>query len=430
MLIAFYICSVFLFVISHYFFKRWVNPCSVYVIIWFAIVTLYNLNLIYYAPLISVTYRYIIVFEIAISLGLFLGNKFALRFSNKKSIAFSNSDDFDDRKFNSVLDKAIIVTAVLSSISIIPNFIIVVRKYGISDIMSNVASIYQAREAGEIDYVNYFSPIIFVTLVLMSIRIKKYGFKSYFLFVYLLAVINALSFGGRNYIVYTIILATTPILIYRDNVIQQTFFKKYRTRILVFIALAGSGYVLYLINYQRAINTVISPYISPVMANLVKINYSFYKTFQYLTEPLAYLNSYLKDPYYSFGGNTFSFWYKQINRFGFDIPRIESLPFRNIPMSCNVGTYITELIIDFGNVFSVFVIFIFGFLMGRFYCRSLKNQYDVEAISLTSLLYISIILSFFMWHVRGTNMWIATIISIIVGRVISSKSKNTFSEIR
>ena len=164
MLIAFYICSVFLFVISHYFFKRWVNPCSVYVIIWFAIVTLYNLNLIYYAPLISVTYRYIIVFEIAISLGLFLGNKFALRFSNKKSIAFSNSDDFDDRKFNSVLDKAIIVTAVLSSISIIPNFIIVVRKYGISDIISNVASIYQAREAGEIVYVNYFSPIIFLFL--------------------------------------------------------------------------------------------------------------------------------------------------------------------------------------------------------------------------------------------------------------------------
>jgi len=424
LLALFYLCSIAIVLLARQKFDKLVNPCSIYVFVWVFVVSLYNLNWVYYDQLTYTTYMYIIFFEIAVTMGIMTSYTLSFKIGSNRYMFSRSTHHYNDVAFQKAIDRAIIITACLSAISIIPNSIMTIGRYGIAGIMSNISNIYQAREAGELDYVNYFSPFIYITLVLVSVRIKKYGFKVYYVGVFLLAAINAISFGGRNNIVYSIILITAPFLIKRKirHIDTEEKKKNRRRKIIITVAVIGGAYVLYSINFQRALNTVIPTNISPIMASLVQKNYSIYKTYQYLTEPLAYLNKFLEDPYFSFGANTFNFWYKQLNRFGLEIPRIESLPFMYIPMSCNVGTYITELIIDFGGIFSWFIVFLFGMITGGYYKRCLNDSYDIEAMCMISICYISIILSFFMWHVRSTNLWIAIIISVIVGKMISNRS--------
>lgn len=418
MYLLFVIVSVLLIMLARNIIRKWINPCTVYIVIWWIALSLHDLNLIYYNDMKKITYLYIIAYECFICFGIMIGNKYKFVLG-RKNIYYqvSNENDFDYTQ----LDKLIYATAIFAACAIIPNIMMILVKYGFSGIISNMADIYAARESGEMDYVNYFAPMIYVSLVLMSIRIKKGGMKFCFIFVIVLAILNALSFGGRNNVMYTVLAILLPFLVNNDNrnkkmkVVKTNKFNRKRKRV-VGVVIILCVVILYKINMQRALATVIPNNISPLMKSLVTKNYSIYKTVQYISEPISYLDVYLDNSYFKFGVNTFYFWYKQMNKIGFNFPILTTLPFYNVPMQCNVGTYITELRIDF-SWFGLFIAFFFGLILGISYRRFRLDDTDILAALLMTIFYIALILSFFMWHIRSTTIWLFVLYSIFVSLV-------------
>lgn len=400
--------TVVLFMASKRILGKWLNPCSIYLAIWVSSVSLYNLKWIYYADLSNLTYWHIIGFEVFLSLGIFFGDRIKIK-NQTINYGDKNIRYFEEKR----IDRIILISTFLSGVAIISNLIIVVARYGLVGLLSNISSIYQDREAGVIEYVDYLSPFVFIAIMLVAMQIKSGRFKPMYVIPIALTLINAITFGGRNNIVQSAIFMATPFLIgYKKNGTHKKRKKAFKTKVLVLIACAGSAYVFYIINMQRALATVIPNYVSPFMHRLININYSFYKTYQYFTEPIGYLNKYLESPYYIFGGNTFHFIIKQLNKIGMEIETISSLPFLNVPVSANVGTYITELVMDFGAIGGLFFTFLIGTFTGLSRKYLIKNPYNIGACTILCILYVCIGLSFFMWYGRSTNIWVILIMGL------------------
>lgn len=393
----------------------------IYCLMWFIALSLHDSGLIYFEKLSTKAYVLIIVFELMLCFGIFVGKYFKFTVGKNQFVSVFSTVDYIDFSF---FDKLIVITTGIAAIAIIPNFLLITAKYGLTGIVKNMADIYQERQTGELPYVDYFAPMIYVSLMMMSIRIKKIGVKPFFIIPILLAIINALSFGGRNNIVYTILTIVIPIVAINKKTNTEKIDTSHRSHvkrnIFVTFLIIGCVIVFSQINMMRSLATVIPHYISPLMQKLVSKNYSIYRTVLYISEPIAYLNKFLQNQYFSFGANTFYFWYKQLNKAGFDLEIMTTLPFYNVPMQCNVGTYITELLIDF-NYGSYFVIFIFGVIFGISYRRYNDNNIEIGSAFLMTVFYIIIILSFFMWYLRSTTIWLILlygwIISVIWKRV-------------
>lgn len=406
MYLLFIVTSIILMTLSIKVFKKKINPCTVYCLIWFIALSLHDSGLIYFEKLSIKAYVIIILFELILCSGIMIGRCFKFVIGRKQfKTVFTDIDGVDF----SLLDKLIAITTIISAFAIVPNILLVISKYGISGIVANMAEIYQERESGELSYVNYFSPMIYIALMMMSVRIKKVGVKPFFIVPIILAILNALSFGGRNNIIYTILMIIIPLVVNdkssKDKEVSDIHVSHKRRYIFVALLIIACVIVFSQINTMRSLATVIPHYISPVMQRLVSKNYSFYRTILYISEPIAYFNKYLENQYFSFGANTFYFWYKQLNKVGFDLNIMATLPTYNIPMQCNVGTYITELLIDF-DFESFFIVFIFGVLFGVAYRRYSENNLEFGSTFLMTVFYIVIILSFFMWYLRSTTIWL------------------------
>ena len=92
-----------------------------------------------------------------------------------------------------------------------------------------------------------------------------------------LAILNALSFGGRNNVMYTVLAILLPFLVNNDNrnkkmkVVKTNKFNRKRKRV-VGVVIILCVVILYKINMQRALATVIPNNISPLMKSLVTKN--------------------------------------------------------------------------------------------------------------------------------------------------------------
>lgn len=417
MLIFFIVISFALLIFSFKICKSILNPCSVYVVIWVFSLLLHESGLIIYNPLHTLTYVVIILFEVLFSLGVFLGFLLIKIKPKERNVSAHNSKLFD---------RCILATSLIASIAIIPNFIIIINKYGFVEAFNNVSNIYIGRESGEIEYFDYLSPLIYISLILMGINFGHKHFKVFYVLPIILALINSITFGGRNNVVAAGICIIVPFLVCRfitRKRVKTVDHKKHPLRLILCIAaLASIIIVFYTINNQRALATSIPPNISPLMKQLVERDYGIYKVVQYFTEPISYLDVYLENPYQMFGANTFNFFYKELNKIGFDFERLPTLPFYAIPMQCNVGSYITELIIDF-SYYSVFMCFIFGLSVSIFCKISRANPDSVFSVVCLTILYNCIILSFFMWCMRSTNIWVEIIYSVPVSIIISAAKK-------
>lgn len=388
-------------------YKKTINPITIYAAIWIVIVVLYEMKMVDYFPLSNTTYLIILSFFIMYSFGNLLGLKIGKIYRKKPIVK-----EIYEKKIYQV----IMLTMFIAAIAIVPNTLILMKKYGVLGLFSATVEIYYEREFGTgLGTIGYFSPIIFTSIIFTSVHIKKFGFKKSFLFVYILAVLNMMTFGGRNNIIISLFCVIIPLFAF-DNKVKLT--KKSK----IWIGLGISVFIIIfnIINNARANVTTVSNYVSPQYSVLFQSNQGLYKIYTYMTGPLGYLNSYLQDPYYSFGANSFLPIYKQLEKVGYDIELMWSLPFKNIPISTNVGTYITELIIDFSIPGALAFILFFGFLVG-IYARRIEKQESLSSYILVTMFLLLIIMSFFMWYMRSINIWIATFVGIMLSRYVESR---------
>lgn len=417
MLIIYILLNLILIFYSIKIFKRKVNPVSIFCLVWSIVVVLYEIKLIQYNNLTYKTWLVLIIFQIAFFMGNYFGTSvWKKEKTNAKNICFD--ENVKKRMFN-----VIVITTLISSISIVPNILSIIGKYGITNLIASISEIYSDRvnQTQTTIYISYFGPFIFISLIYTSIYIKRYGIKKFFIIPIVLTILNAISFGGRNNIIIAAICFIIPyILEVTDKKERKKWSFKNKVYLSAFILLFIVFFIF--INNTRASTTTISPYISPQMSKIVERNHSFYKIYAYTTSPLGVLNAYLENPFYSFGANTFLPLYKQLVKVGINVPLLWSLPFYYIPISSNVGTYIMELIIDFHIPGALIAMIIFGSISGFIFKKSLYTRKLTVRVTNTIIM-LCIILSFFMWYMRSINIWIVLIFGIIFGVYVDKKVK-------
>lgn len=412
------ILSVLFIMFSFFIFKKKINPVSIYSVVWLSIVVLYEMKLIQYEEISFKTWSVIFLFHIVFFLGNFIGVMIVReKVKRKANICIAKKCDLEKAR---KIYQVIVVTTIISAVAILPNIISIIKIYGIGNLIESISIIYNERvsSTSSATYIGYFGPFIFIALIYMSLYIKRYGVKKFFVIPIILALFNAISFGGRNNIMLAVFCVIVPAIIDNDKSVNKEI--KSGKYILIFSIIF---LVLFIqINNQRATATTVSPYISSSMEKIVEKNHGFYKIYSYTTSPLGVLNKYLEEPFYKFGANTFLPIYKQLVKFGLRIDLLWSLPFYNIPISSNVGTYIMEIIIDFGIIGGVVLIFIIAMIIGYLYMK-IKYKDDLCSYLCLTIILFCITMSFFMWYVRSINIWIVIFFGAIAGKIIDRSSK-------
>ena len=381
------------------------NPISIYNVIWTLMIVFYQMKLVDYHKLTFTTWSILFLSCIIFNVTYFIGFYYTTKSSNLKCQ--------NDKKLN--LKLIIISSSIISAFAIIPNFIYLVLEYGIDNLISSISEVYVDRVEGNIKYIGYFSPIVNVSLMFSGYYITKKGWKKFLLLPIILSIMNALSFGGRNNVIISMLSFLLPILFFGE--LKK---HKYKNYILIIIIGVTFYYVFNIINVERSSVTSISPYASSFLISLEQKYPGIYKIYTYFTTPVGVLNEYLKKPYYFFGSNTFLPLYKQLLKFGIHIDLQWTLPFYYTPISSNVGTYLMELIIDFSLFGAMIVIGLIGYNLGRLY-KYTKLYDNVKLKMLFIVLMIILIMSFFMWYLRSINIWI-TIISVFIFSYLGKKN--------
>lgn len=365
---------------------------------------MYSTRLILYDELSTKALVLILVCAVAVTLGVGVG------YRTRRSGEGTGWGMLNEQA-KEVFDRFIAMTAIVAAMAIIPNTFTVLRRYGLGAVGADVAGIYSDRESGELGLLGYVSPVIYLSLMLLGVRARVWGFKWRHLLVVVLALCNAFVFGGRNNAMYAILFFLIPYVIAGRTVAGRSS----SVNVLRAIGMASPFVAsFFVINSQRAKATVVPENISPLMQRLVEMEYSTYRTVLYFTEPIAYLNGFLDIPDYRFGANTFHFIYKQLSKIDSRFTVDATLPFRFVPMPCNVGTYITELVMDFGS-FAPLVLMVFGVVLGWCYRRFEESPANILSGVVATVLLVCLYLSFFMWHMRSTNLWMVLLGSVILG---------------
>ncbi len=400
MVIIFLLINLAYIIFSKKIYKKIINPIFIYSILFSTMITLYEIKLIYYNPLTVETWSIIIIFQLIFNLGSLIGNSINLNKNQKTTIV-------SEKKLRDI----IVILTLIASIETISFLILVVNRYGI-EIHKYTTQLYSDRLNGLLESpIPYLGSLVYVSLILSGYYFSKYK-KILVAFLPLsLVVISSFLYGARLNIVIGSLFYVLPIVLNYsiNNGIKKIITPKNLTIVFLFISL---GSLMFLLTKNRASYIEVNYYMSPTMVNLVSKNPAFYQIYMYISSPVGVLNEFLKDPTYKFGGHTFLSIYNILNKFGMNIEINQYQIFYNIPIKSNVGTYIRELIEDFGFFFAGIATFIFSFLLSYTLKKYMKENNNIISLIIVVTLHVALIFSFFDWIFRSSFMWII-LLSII-----------------
>ena len=393
-------------------FKKAFNPISIYSAIWVLVVSLYELKLVHYYDLTMYTWLIIILFQLLYNIGCVFGGTLKLK---SGSITILKTENYASEK---ELKKTIIILTSIAAIGIISNVLIGIRQYGFN-LLQFTNQLYVARLQGDIETgIPYLGSFIYPALILEGYYLSKYKFKKFLLIPVILLMLNALKSAGRLGIVQGLFFVLVPILLNRVEKKQKNKTRKNnKSKIWIFITIGLFVVIFAVISMNKSTWITINPYMSPLMIKLVEYEPAIYKTYIYVTTPIGVLNEFLKDPTFNFGGHTFLTVYNFLNKIGFDIPVEAYQQFYTVPIRGNVGSYIRELIEDFGVVLALATTFLTGIIYSYSYKKYLRTNSFTSLIWMTTYSFI-IIFSFFMWQIRSSSTWILLIIGTIVAYIL------------
>lgn len=420
MIYMYILINILYILFSIKFYKAKINPISIYSIMWTVVTFLYELKLVRYYDLTLMTWLIIIVFQLAYNLGCIFGK---VKDSNEDNNGQFDSNSNDEKD----LKRTIIILSLLTSISTVSNFLIAVKTYGLNLLM-HTNQLYAARLSGDIENgIPYLGAFVYPALIYSGVYFEKFGFKKFILLPIILIVLGEIKGAGRLGFVSGAFLLLIPIIFKKNKKVRKNGNKlKIKGKKMQNVKLVFSVSILIIafvvITKNRSTWISYNPYMSPLMAKLVDYNPSIYKNYTYITAPLGVLNEFLKDPTFSFGGHTFLTIYNFLNKFGADISVSQYQTFYNVPISCNVGTYIRELVEDFTIPLAIMVTFLTGLIFSHNYSKFRNKGLFVNLIWASTFAFV-MFFSFFTWHFRSSSMWITLVVGSISGRILDRKYK-------
>ena len=413
------ITLLFSLFLSKILFKKWFNHLSVYSIIWFVLLFMYELKLLRYYDLSIDTWFVIALSYIAFHLGI--GFYFSLKEGDKDSKR-SNSELSSNPIFYSqgkLLVIVTVITGVIGLVGAIQQWNILLHKYGsIQRIILSANDIYKMRVEGEIQGIAYLPALAFVSLffsALYSAYKRKISFISVLPFSAI--ILKDLANVARALMLFGLIEFTVVfvVAIYVFNLEETALIPSHKSYFFRFILIIAIFVVS--ASFVRSIKGSVEHY-TAASSSLRRLNIFDVITpsiYLYVSADVGVLNKYLEhsNEKTRFGENTFMPLYNILAKFDFvDKPNTYQKGYF-IPMWTNTGTYIRELHADFGILGVVLGPFLLGFLATLFWFRFFytKSLFDLILYTFISII---IFFSFLVMITRLGNWVIAFTLTLLI----------------
>lgn len=418
--------------ISKHLFRKWINPLSIYTSIWYFMITFYELKLINYSNLSGQTW-FVIIFSYV---SLYMGSVFY--FSVKNSLKNESSSKVNKQYPLSILLKndakvsfyLTIIFGVIGLIGAIQSWFVLVKLFGsIPAALLRLGALYQMRVNGELvgvwPYTSLFSySAIFFAAVFSAMKSRITVISALPLSA---LIIKEIAMAGRAGILFGFVEYAFTFLFtiyYLKGSYTSYSFNKTKFILSILIVLFFFITSVTLIKNLRAAPESFRGE-TRTLKSLNENKFISPAIYLYTSGHIGVLNKFLEKDVenYRVGENTFQFLYNILNKFNvLDRPNTFQKPYR-IPVWINTGTFIRELIADFGFPITLIILFMLGFFLALNW-NNFFTYGNFNNLVVLVLLMIIIFFSFLMMITRLANWYLTLIFLLSVISFLTWKDKN------
>lgn len=402
-------------------FKAWVNHLTVYFFVMGGLTFLYELKLLAYKELTTLTWFILISSTLSFILGIstiLSARKLNLSFVNLDSKSFSDIPLFkDDGK---ILKYSAVFFSLVGLFVALHRWYIMINIFGsIPAVFVNAAWVYRINVKGEIkEFIPILPSFVYVGVFLSAIYTAYKGKFSFLSFFPILCIIlKELTYFGRGEMLFSTLeffftFFLTRNLLNREKNIKFNF-SRINAGISIILLVALVITAASVVRTSRGVKENIrgsSQELKQLEENFI-ISPSVYF---YLSSDLGVLNQYLIEEKETakFGENTFRGVYYFLSKL-----RIVEEPqfFQKgyfIPYWSNTGTFIREIHADFGVLGVYLLPYLLGLLLTWLWYKFFNEK---NFIVLAILVYLNIIVAFsFLMMVTRLNQWFLSLLLIII----------------
>jgi oligosaccharide repeat unit polymerase len=408
-----------------YIFKKWINHLSLYCLIMGGLIFLYELKLLPYNDISTLTWFLIISSFLAFLFGILtvISARNLKQNNNSVQLSIVNPTILHDN--GKLIKYALIFFSAVGIFAGIQNWMVLIDMFGsIPAVLINANIVYRLnvnREVkGVIPYIAAFTYVAVFLAGLYTAYNGKFSWHTFLPFVGI--IIKELATLGRAGILLAAMQFLFSFFLFR-NFLKKDTLQRYKFSIknavisslaLIFILVLTSS----LVKFSRGVGEKYpgaSPVLSQFSGNML-INPSLYL---YLSSDVGVLNQYLlsEGEDTKFGENTFLLFHQFLAKLGVQERPSDFQKGYYVPMWTNTGTYIRELHADFG----ISGLLIVSFLLGVVITWLWFNFYEKGNISAyTILVHLYLIIGFsFLVMVTRLYYWVfSLIISLVVIAII------------
>ncbi len=420
-------------VLGKHIFKKWVNPLSLYVVIWYFLISFYHIKLISYIDLSYTTWFVITITYLSFLFGII--TFFMAKESFGKKNILSEQNSFDNNE--PVLFRKSAVSAyltlgfgVLGLLGALQAWSVVLSIYGnVVNALLNLGALYQMRVHGELKgIIPYTTGFLYISIFFAGINSGVKGRITLISVLPLAAlIIKEVAEVGRAGILFGFAEYGFAFLLilYKKKKKKKGFNYKLAISVLLAISLFIAS-VTFIKNLRGTTDLFTGK-----TRSMKKLENSVFLTpsvYLYLSGHIGVLNKFLEknDEEKRFGESTFQFVYNILSKFDLvKKPEIYQKGYY-IPIWMNTGTFIRELLADFG----VSGLLLFMYFLGIFISLAWHNYFSGDNITyLIILVFLSLIIFFFFLFIitRMANWYLSFLSIFIICKIIQkfeSPSKN------
>ena len=407
--------------LSRRLFGKIFNPLSLYAVIWYFMLTFYNLRLINYVNLSFETWNVIFLSFLALFLGIltYATAKNSLNNSSEKQITQKKELPIILRNDGKILFWLTIVFGTIGLFSAIQTWFVVMNKYNsVIELLLHLGRIYQMRVSGELEGIIPYLSLFTFSAIFFSAIYSAYHKRIKLVSLYPLTalIIKQVALAGRASILLGFLEYVIAFIFMLYFMNDKKLLPNKKNIVIYFQALALILLFVFTIvaiknlrgateNYTGATLTMKkfedSPFLSPSI-------------YLYLTGHVGVLNKFLEkdDEKSRIGENSLQFLYNLLSKFKVvEKPKGYQKGYY-IPLWINTGTFIRELIADYSLPGTLVFLFLLGFLIMFTWHNFYFNN---NIISLVVLVFLTLIIGMsFLQIVTRLANWVLSFIFIIL----------------
>ena len=408
-------------------FKSWINPLSIFAIEWYFLVFLYHLKLINYPDLSFTTWYVIIISFLAFLLGCI--TVFIARLLNPKTIDVEQKSNEELTALSNprLYLYLTIVFGIIGLLGAFQAWTVLIHMYGsVTKALLNLGALYHMRVhhgevKGIIPYVSTFSYVAVFTAGIYSAYKSRITFISALPLIAI--VLKEIAMVGRAGILFGFLEFALTFLFAKKLLFKSSNKRNYKLIFSIIFTIVLFVVSITAVKNLRGTTDSFSGKTKSIKA-LDQGSFISSSIYLYASGHLGVLNGFLyheKEPV-RWGENTFLFAYNFLNKFNIVDKPIAYPRGYYVPMWINTGTFMKELIADFGIGGELLFLYLLGLFISLFWYKSLERK---NIFSFIFLIYLSLIIALsFLSIATRLTVWIFSLSFLIIVFSIIKQFKN------